>query len=158
MVAMVSHLRCVRNYARGICAAALLCAAAGVPAEPIYKQLDAAGRITHSDRPDTTLLPPTATVVALDVVNALASNTAMSGRRAAIVDANEAARRLGQAERERKQGVELRPGEEVLATDENGVNPKYQRRQDQLRRVVEQAQRRASEADRTLRARVRVPR
>jgi hypothetical protein len=150
--------RPARNGARAICAAALFCAAAGVPADPVYKQFDAAGRITHSDQPDTTRLPPTATIASLDVVNALAGATAMSGRRAAIVDANEAARRLGQAERERKLGAEPRPGEEALAADENGVNPKYQRRQDQLRRKVEQAQRRASEADRKLLKRVKVSR
>jgi hypothetical protein len=150
--------RHVRNCARGICAAALLCAAAGVPAEPSYKQIDAAGRITVSNRTDMTYLPPTAVVPARDVASALAGSTAMSTRRAAIVDANEAARRLAQAKREQEQGAERLPGEEDRATDEDGVNPKYQRRQDQLRRGVEQAQRRSSEADRKLHARVKVPR
>jgi hypothetical protein len=155
---MNSRRHQVRKGVRGICAAMLLCAAAGVPAEPVYKQLDAAGRITISTRPDPTFLPPTAVVPAQDVVSALASATPMSTRHAAIVDANEATRRLAQAKREQQQGVEPLPGEEAHITDENGVNPKYQRRQDKLRRTVEQAQRRSSQADRKLHARVKVTR
>ena len=147
---MDAHLRCVRNGARGICAAALLCAAAAVPAaQTVHKQIDTAGNTTYSDRPDTTLLPRT--VQALDVVNALARNSAMSSRGAVIIDANEAARRLGQAQRELEQGAESLPGEQADA----GVNAGkhlYLRRQEELLRAVEYAQRRSDKTGRALRA------
>jgi len=137
-----------------ICAAVFLCAAAGVPAQTVYKQVDDAGRVTYTDRPDMTLTPspPTATVSALDVASALATNTPISSRGAALIDANEAARRLGQAELERKQGAERLPGEQAQGADANAANHRYSQRQEDLRRVVEQAQRRSSEADRLLRA------
>ena len=140
----------VRHIVLSILAAALLCAAAGVTAQTIYKQVDAAGRITYSDRPGTTLSPPT--VPALEVANALASNSAISSRSAATIDANEAARRLRQAEREREQGAERLPGEQAHGADANGVNRRYWQRQEELRRVVEQAQRRSGETGRALRA------
>jgi len=89
---------------------------------------------------------------ALDVANALASNSAISSRQAAVTDANEAARRLRQAQLEREQGAERLPGEQAHATDASGVNPPYWRRQEELRRGVELAQRRSSETGRSLRA------
>jgi hypothetical protein len=135
-----------------ICAAALLCAAAGAPAQTIYKQVDAAGHVTYTDRPDTTPSPRPATVPALDVANALASNTAMSSRHAATIDANEAARRLRQAQLEREQGAERLPGEQAHDTDASVVNQRYWQRQEELRRVVVQAQRRLDETGRSLRA------
>ena len=96
--------------------------------------------------------PPTATVPALDVVNALASNAAMSSRGAAIINSNEAVRRLRQAEREREQGAERLPGEQAHGADVNEMNRRYWQRQDELRRAVEQAQRRSDKAHRALRA------
>ncbi len=131
----------------------LLCAASGVSAQSIYRQVDAEGRITYTDRPDMTPLARTATDLALDVANALASNSPISSRPAAIIDANEAARRLEQAELERKRGAEALPGEQARGTDATVVNQqRYRRRQEELRRVVEQAQRRASETSRLVRA------
>jgi len=143
--------RRVRHSVWRICAAALLCAAAGVPAQTIYKQVDSAGRITYTDRPDTTPSPRAATVPALDVANALASNTAMSSRHAATIDANEAARRLRQAQLEREQGAERLPGEQAHGTGASEANRRYWQRQADLRRVVEQAQRRLDETGRLLR-------
>lgn len=140
----------VRSIAWGICAAALLYSSAGVSAQTVHKQIDAAGHITYSDRPDMTPAPPT--VPALEVASALASNTAMSSRSAAIIDANEAARRLRQAEREREQGAQRLPGEEAHDADANEMNRRYWQRQDELRRTVEKAQRRVDMADRALRA------
>ncbi len=130
----------ILNIAWRICAAAFFCAAAGVSAQTIYKQIDAAGRILYTDRPDMAPSPRSATVSALDVANALASNTAISSRPAAIIDANEAARRIGQAELERKLGTERLPGEQANGADTYEVNRRYWRRQEDLRRVVEQAQ------------------
>lgn len=150
---MNSRRRRVRNIAWRICAAAFLCAAAGVSAQTVYKQIDAAGRITFTDRPDTIPSPTTATVPALDVANALASNSAISSPRAATIDANEAARRLGQAQLERKQGAQRLPGEQAHGSDASVVNDRYWRRQEQLQRAVEQAQRRSSETGWSLHAR-----
>ncbi len=124
--------------------------AAGALAQTVHKQIDAAGHITYSDRPDTTPAPPT--IPALDVANALASNSAISSRRAATIDANEAMRRLGQAELERKEGSERLPGEQVHGADASGANHRYRQRQEELRRAVEQAQRRSDATDRALRA------
>lgn len=148
---MNSHSRQVRNIVWKICAAAFLCAAAGVSAQTVYKQVDAAGHITYTDRPDTAPSPPTVEVPALEVANALASNSAMSSRSAAIINANEAARRLRQAEREREQGAERLPGEQAHGADVNEMNRRYWQRQDELRRAVEQAQRRSGETGRVLR-------
>ena len=149
---MNSHSRQVRNIVGRICAAVFLCAAAGVSAQTVYKQADAAGHITYTDRPDTAPSPPTAKVPALDVANALASASAMSSRGAAIINSNEAARRLRQAEREREQGAERLPGEQAHGADANVMNRRYWQRQDELRRAVEQAQRRSDETGRVLRA------
>jgi len=149
---MNAHHRRVRNTARWVCAAALLCAAAGAPAQTIYRQVDAAGRITYTDRPGTAPSPRTATDPALDVAIALAGGAAMSSRRAAIIDANEAARRLRQARLERAQGANRLPGEEARGADAGAANDRYRQRQDALRRAVELARHRSSEASRSLRA------
>ena len=142
------------NIVWRICAAALLCAATGVPAQTIYKQVNAAGHTTYTDRPDRTLPPPpqTAAVPALDVTTALASNSPMSSRGAALIDANEAARRLRQAQLERELGAERLPGEEAHGADASVANQRYRQRQDELRRKVELAQRRLSNALRSLSA------
>lgn len=145
---MNSRCRRVRNTVRRICAAAFLCAAAGVSAQTVYKQVDAAGNVTFTDRPGTTLSPQTAAALASDVTNASAGISAISSRRAAIIDANEAARRLGQAQLKRKQGMAPLPGEQVQASGASAVNHRYWRRQEQLRGLVEQAQRRSSETSR----------
>lgn len=134
------------------CAMALLHAAAGAPAQTVYRQVDAAGRITYTDRPDATPPPRAVTVPALDVASALAGNSPMSSRHAALIDANEAARRLRQAQREREQGAERLPGEQARGADASAANHRYAQRQEQLLREVEQAQRRLSETSRSLRA------
>jgi hypothetical protein len=144
--------RRVRSAAWTLCAAALLCAAASAPAQTIYKQVDAAGRITYTDRPDAAPSPQTATDPAFDVASALAGSTAMSSRHAAIIDANEAARRLRQARLERAQGANRLPGEEARGADAGAANDRYRRRQDALWRAVELAQHRSSETSRALRA------
>ena len=149
---MNSRRRLIREIVCRIGAAAFLCATAGASAQAIYKQVDAAGHITYTDQPPAAPSPQTPTGPALDVANALAGNTAISSRRAAIVDANEAARRLEQAQLERNQGAQRLPGEEIHATDAGLANPRYSQRQDGLQRAVEQAQRRSIETGRLLRA------
>lgn len=124
--------------------AALLCAAAGVSAQTDFGQRDAAGRAAYSGPPDAA--PRTAAVSAAEVARALASNTAMSSRNAAKVDANEAARRLRQTQLEREQGAEPLPRERTLEV--GGVSDRYRLRQEKLRQRVEQAQRRLNETRR----------
>ena len=78
---MNTSSRHVRNVALGALTAALLCVAAKVQAQAIYKGIDENGRVTFSDRP-----PPKTTLVP---------------RRNAGVEAGEAARRLKQAQLDR---------------------------------------------------------
>lgn len=140
------------------CIAALLCAAAGAPAQTVHKQVDDTGHVTYSDRPDMTPptlpLPRMTAVSALDVARALAANIPISSRGAARVDASEAARRLRRAQRERELGAEPLPGEQAPGADARAVNDRYRQRQEKLRHAVEQAQRRSSQ----LRAPLRTPR
>jgi hypothetical protein len=69
----------------------------------------------------------------------------MSSRRAAMIDASEATRRLGQARLEREQGMTPLPGERIRGMDASALNHRYWRRQEKLRLAVEQAQRRSNE-------------
>ena len=141
-----------RIVAWSICAAALLCATAGASAQAIYKRVDAAGRITYTDRSDTTPSPESTTVSALAVTNALASNSAISSRGAAMVDANEATRRLGRAQLERELGVDPLPGEQAQGIEKNVANHRYWRRQEKLQQVLDQARHRYSETRQVPRA------
>jgi len=113
------------TIAASACAVALLCAAAGVSAQSVYKEIDDEGRVTFSDRPP-------AKPVAIP-------------RRSGKVDVNEAARRLKQARLERKLGAEPGPGELIPGTGARAGNYRYWRRQEKLRLVVEQALRRSQE-------------
>ena len=122
---MKSRSRCLWNAAL---AAALLCAAAGVPAQTIYKQVDDEGRTTFSDRQP--------------------APRAIVPRRGSRVDEMEADRRLKQAQLERKRGVEPRVGEFTPGAASRTLNYRYWRRQENLRLLVEQAQRRSSETQR----------
>jgi hypothetical protein len=79
----------------------------------------------------------------------------MSSRAAALIDANEAARRLKQAEHEREQGAERLPDEQVRGANAIVMSQRYWRRQDELSRRVEQARRRWAEANRMLAASAR---
>jgi hypothetical protein len=145
---LMSACRRTRILAWKICAAALLCVPASASAQLVYKQFDDAGRIAYSDRPDAASPTPTATIPALDVARALARSTAMSSRGAAIIDANEAARRLSQAEHaqcpERLPDGQARSAGAIAAKDASC--------QARLRRAIEQAQRRVDKTSRLLRA------
>jgi len=134
----------LRPIASCLCALALLCAAAGTPAQTIiYKQVDSAGRITFTDRPDANLPAQAMTGPALEAPKAPAAVVTMASRRSASIDANEAARRLAQAQLMRSEGAEPLPGERTPGT---GVpNERYWQRQEKLRVLVEQAQQRANE-------------
>ena len=142
----------LRDIARNVCAVALVCGAASVSAQAIHKGIDAAGRVTYSDQPDTTPSRHFSTVPALDVANALARNASISSRFAAIIDVDEAARRLGQALLERSLGAERLPGEQVHGADAAAANQRYRTRQEDLQREVELAVQRATRTARVLRA------
>jgi hypothetical protein len=103
---------------RFLCAAALTCAATGASGQ---------------------------TVSALDVTTALEGNSAISSPSAAMVDAREAARRLGQARLEREQGVQALPRERARGKGIHAVNHRYWQRQEKMRRMVEQALHRSNE-------------
>jgi len=137
------------------CASALLCAAAGVSAQTLYGPVDATGRTAFTDQTYTSPSLRTATVSALDVANALSNHSAISSRRSAVIDTNEAARSLVQAQLERKQGAQPLPREQAQGT--RVVNHLYWRRQEKLRRVVEHAQRRLNETRASHRAPLRKP-
>jgi len=146
----------VRNIVWRICAAVLLCAAPGALAQTVYRQVDAAGHTTFTDRPgpEPSLLAAAgpAADTAVDVASALASDSAMFSRRAARIDAVEAARRLRQAQLEREQGAQPLPGEQAQGAGAGLVNDRYRQRQEKLRRAVEHAQRRLNETRRSHRA------
>jgi len=111
--------RCVLRLVFAVSAAALLGAAQGATAQARY--------------PDG------------DVAHALAHHAAISSRRASLVDSSEAARRLAQAQLERAEGALPQPGEQAHDRGPNTVNPRYWRRQERLRRAVEQARGRANQ-------------
>jgi hypothetical protein len=131
---------------------ALLCIAAGVSAQAIHKEIDAAGRVTYTDQPDATPTWHLATIPALDVASALARNAAISSRFAAIIDVDEAARRLRQALLERSLGAERLPSERAHGADAAAANLRYRLRQEDLHREVERAMQRATLTARSLRA------
>jgi hypothetical protein len=140
--------RHIRTIALGFCAPVLLCAAAGVSAQAIYKNVDTAGNIAYTDRSDALPSSQNATVPDLDAPKAPARITRISSRHAALIDANEAARRLRQAQLKRKQGVEPMAGENVHGSGASTLNHRYWRRQEKLRHAVENAQRRSGQTSR----------
>ena len=140
--------RRIRNIAWRICAAAVLCAAADLTAQTIHKVADATGSFKYTDRMDMTPSPTTMTDPALEMPSAPARISRISSRRAATIDANEAARRLGQAQLKRQQGLAPLPGEQVQDSDRSAVKHRYWRRQERLRLAVEEAQRRLNETRR----------
>ncbi len=93
-----------------------------------------------------------AAIPASDVAQAPARNSTVSSRRATVVEANEAARRLGQARLARERGARPLSGEQARGTDASAVNHRYWRRQEKLRHDVEQALRRSNETRESLRA------
>jgi Domain of unknown function (DUF4124) len=105
--------------------AALACVTSGVSAQTVYKEVDDTGYIMFSDQPP--------------------ARPAVIPRRGYKVEVNEAARRLKQAQLERKLGAQPGPGELNIAPGARTANYRYWRRQEKLRLAVEQAQRRSRE-------------
>ncbi len=150
-----------RHMLARICAAAIVCSGGEVLAQTIYKQIDAAGRTTFSDRPAAGSVSPYETSrnqegspvspprIAngnrSDVASALASNSAMSSIYAATIDFNEATRRLRQARDTRQEVMEPRGREWSDSLGTSAMTKRYQRRQRRLEREVVAAERRAHE-------------
>ncbi|HLX80637.1 MAG TPA: DUF4124 domain-containing protein [Burkholderiales bacterium] len=120
--------------------ALLACAATDVSAQAIFKLVDAGGRTTFTDHPDTA---PAMQADAPRGAEAERPSTRISGissrRVAAAVDANEAARRLQQARLKRSRGMAPLAGEK---SRDGAPNARYWRRQEKLRILVDDAQRR----------------
>lgn len=159
---MNSIHRRLRTVATTACAAVLLGAASGVPAQTVFRHVNAEGQVTFSDRPEVTpqaainpaqgavpaVTPEVTSEVTPEAPKTRIRRSVISPRRAAMVEANEAERRLGQARLKRERGAEPLPGEWVRS--EGYVNDRYWRRQEKLRREVEQALRRFNETRRSV--------
>jgi len=144
----MSPSRRARRTLPAILAAAILCVAADASAQELYKLVDTAGKITFSDRPDETgVLQPAPEPELVRVPKRIAGIS--SPRAAVLVNANEAARRLRQAQLKRDQGIEPMPREHTAGVPNN----RYWQRQEKLRIEVEQAQRRSNATQRMALAR-----
>ena len=93
-----------------LCAVALFCVAGSVSAQAVHSRIDADGRTTYSDRADATP-SPRAAAPALEAADAPARRPRISVRQTAVIEANEAARRLKQARLTRNRGAEPLPAE-----------------------------------------------
>ena len=141
--------RPVQPLARTAIAAALLCAATGAPAQlAVYKTLDPEVHVTPTDR--TEAAPAPENNPGADAPAAAPRRHFVPSRRATLVNASEAKRRLTQAELKRKLGEEPRSGERVQDAGVLAVNYRYWQRQEKLRIEVEQAQRRVNFTQRPL--------
>jgi hypothetical protein len=120
-------------------AASLLLFAASAPAQTIYSKVDTDGHATFSDIPSTAPEPEPEAVAP----RAPAGVMRIGSRRGAIVNANEAERRLAQAQLKRQQGIAPLPSERVQGSG-TSVNHRYWRRQEKLRLDVEKAQQRVN--------------
>lgn len=137
--------RLLRTIASSVCAFALLFAATGTPAQTtIYKQVDLAGRITFTDRPDPSL-PAQSMASPLEAPKPPAGIALMASQRSAAIDLKEAARRLAQAQLARSEGADPLPAERTHGPGAGVPNQRYWQRQEKLRVLVEQAQQRVNE-------------
>lgn len=127
----------------GFLATALLFFATGVPAQAIYSKVDAGGHATYSDLPFMAAEPEAESAPAAVAPRTPAGVMRIGSRRGAIVNANEAERRLALAQLKRRQGNAPLAGERVQGSG-TSVNHRYWRRQEKLRLEVEDAQRRAN--------------
>jgi hypothetical protein len=114
-----------------------------------HRTADADGRVSYGQQPDTTTAVARRTTVSPgDVARALAGSTTIASPAAQVIDANEAKRRLGQAQQERRLGLAMLPGEKDQLVVPDGKKDRYQRRQEKLERAVDDAQRRSGDTRR----------
>jgi hypothetical protein len=127
-------------------AAALAFGAATASAQTIYTTVSIDGQKTFSDFPHAAAEPQTEFAPEAETPKASSRISGISSRRtAARIDATEATRRLERAQLERQRGARPLAGEKTQIAGTGTVNYRYWRRQEQLRRNVEQAQRRVNE-------------
>jgi hypothetical protein len=142
--------RCIRIAASSVCAAAFVCATAGASAQTIYKRVTLGGDITYTNQPNQAPLSDTETGTEPDAAKAPGRRPYIPARLAAAVNANEAERRLAQAQLKRRQGIKPLPGEQVQGSNGTVLNYRYWQRQEKLRLLVEQAQQRLIQTRRPL--------
>jgi hypothetical protein len=133
-----------------LCAATLACAAASASAQlaAVYRQIDPAGHIVITDQLDPA---PASEEAAPEVEPApVPARPKVSSRRAALVNLNEAQRRLAQAQLKRKHGAAPLARERVQGASGETVGYAYWKRQEKLRIAVEQAQQRVNALQRPL--------
>jgi hypothetical protein len=139
----------VRTLIQGSLAAAIICAAAGNAGGTVFKNVDAEGHTTYTDRPDVFVPALTeakpAGVTQGEVARALASRTRIATRSSATIDANEASLRLVRAQLDLDRGAGALHGEQIEGAETGEAYARYWRRQKQLSLVVEKAQRRVDE-------------
>ncbi len=136
-----------------LCAAALICAAPGALPQmaAVYKHVDPSGNTLYTDHPDASSSALQESAADSETKRAPA-RPAVSSRRFALVNSNEAQRRLAQAQLKRKQGEAPLPREIVRSPAGTRVTYSYWQRQEKLRIEVEQAQRRINTLQRPQRA------
>ena len=132
-----------------LCAATLACASSSASAQlAVYRQVDPAGHIVFTDQPDPS--PATEEAAPEAEPTPVPARPKVSSRRAALVNLNEAQRRLAQAQLKRKQGETPLARERVHGSGGETVGYAYWKRQEKLRIAVEQAQRRVNALQRPL--------
>jgi hypothetical protein len=136
-----------------------LVAATAASAQAIYRQVDLAGGVIYTDRPDSTLpggaeplvgTPSPAQVEKETPPRPAVRRSQISRQQSVAIDAREAERRLQQARLNRERGVEPIPGEKDHGAGAQALKDRYYRRQEQLRREVEMALRRVNETQQML--------
>jgi hypothetical protein len=137
------HIRS-QDAAWKICAAAMLCVAAGASAQSVHREVDIDGRITFTDRTETMALPQATMAQGADVASVLAGRSPMTSMEAANVDFKEATRRLVRARQSREEGMGPRPGESADSAAIRKMNENYLQDRQRLDREVAAAQRRSN--------------
>jgi hypothetical protein len=123
-------------------ATALALCAASASAQMIHTSVSLDGHKSFSDRAETIAEPVAEAVAARRTP---AGTMARGSRGAVLVNANEAERRLAQAQRKRSKGMALQSGESDRIHGGVVVNTRYWIRQQGLDLEVDRAQRRANE-------------
>jgi len=126
-------------------AAVLALCAASASAQMIHTSVNLDGHKTFSDRADTMPESVPEAVPAKPAWRTPAGTMSKGSRGAVLVNANEAERRLAQAQRKRNKGMALESGESDKISGGILVNARYWNRQEKLELDVDRAQRRANE-------------
>jgi hypothetical protein len=118
----------------------------------VYKAADPVGQTTHSDGPDASVKSQEAATDPESPAPQV-KRRALPSRNSAMVNANEARRRLAQAELKRSVGKAPLPGETTRGPDGVAVNNRYWQRQVKLRIEADEAQRRVNATQKMVLAR-----